>query len=138
MSRPVVCITGEAAAAILIPTLIARQESSRDAQFFKDQPPTGLVGVWLDAESRKKMAARFPRLAGASAVLLQSPSLAGVDAFEPLYGTRALCRVMGVASGDDADAVSFKWSSEGLLVAPTLSCGSLAYGVVLHGVLCLG
>lgn len=105
MSRPVVCITGAAAAAVLVSPLVARQESGRDAQFFKDQPPAGLVGVWLDAESRKKMATRFPRLAGASAVLLQSPSLAGVDAFEPLYGTRALCHVKGFASGDDADAV---------------------------------
>jgi hypothetical protein len=54
--------------------------------------------VWLKA-------VRYPRLAGAPAVLLESHSFAGVDAFEPLYGARATCTVKGVASGNEADAV---------------------------------
>lgn len=108
MSRPILRISGAAAVAIVAAPRPAQQDSGKVASFVKPPPPAGLVGVWLDAESRIKVVARYPRLAGAPAVLLQSHSFAGVDAFEPLYGARAACTVEGAASGNEADAVDFR------------------------------
>jgi len=98
----------------------------------------GLVGVWLDAASVAAVAARYPRVAGARVVLLQGPSMAGVDAFEPLYGAVASVCVKGEAGGPDADALVVEAFLPGLgavgaigLPASILSSASPAQALAL-------